>query len=204
MDQNKAYLTERLTAFSELTANDIAVSLPLWKTRKINKGDFFNMQNIVCSDLGLVVKGIFRIYYIDAKTQEERNVFFFSENQFIVSFRSFLHRMPCYYFIQALEDSEIISIQHHDLNHLYTTYKPWERFGRKIAELFFEYSQSSIEDQLFSSVEDRYVKLVENHPQLVERIALYHISSYLNIKNPSLSRIRKRLEARDRAATKLR
>jgi CRP-like cAMP-binding protein len=194
MDQNKGFLTERLQAFSELTANDIAVSLPLWTTRKISKGDYFNMQNIVCTDLGLVIKGVFRIYYIDAKTQEERNVFFFSEDQFIVSFRSFLHRMPCYYYIQALEDSEIIAIRYHDLTHLYATYKPWERFGRQIAELFFEYSQSSIEDQLFSTVEDRYVKLMEHHPKLVERIPLYHISSFLNIKNPSLSRIRKRLE----------
>jgi CRP-like cAMP-binding protein len=198
MEQNKVYLTDRLQAFSGLTANDIAVGLPFWTTRKIAKGDYFNMQNIVCTDLGLVIKGIFRIYYIDSKTEEERNVFFFSENQFIVSFRSFLHRMPCYYYIQALEDSEIISIKYPDLTHLYATYKPWERFGRQIAELFFEYSQSSIEDQLFSSVEDRYVKLMEYHPQLVERIPLYHISSFLNIKNPSLSRIRKRLEAKTR------
>lgn len=193
MDENKKLLSRTLQIFSALTEKDISVSLPLWKTRKLGKGEYFNMQSIVCTDLGLVIKGIFRVYYVDSKTQEERNVFFFSENQFLVSFRSFIHQHPCNYYIQALEDSEIISIKYDDLNLLYTSHKPWERFGRLIAELFFDYSQSQIEEQLFTSVEKRYVKLVQEHPKLLDRIPLYHISSYLRIKNPSLSRIRKRL-----------
>jgi hypothetical protein len=41
------------------------VSLPLWRTRKIFKGEFYNRQNVVCKDLGIVLKGIFRIYYYD-------------------------------------------------------------------------------------------------------------------------------------------
>ncbi|MFD0766910.1 Crp/Fnr family transcriptional regulator [Mucilaginibacter lutimaris] len=193
MSQHHETLTSHLRNFAALTEKDIADANALWKPRKINKGDFFNMQYVVCNDLGLVVKGIFRIYYVDPATSEEKNLYFFSENQFVVSFRSFITRNICHYFIQALEDSEIIYISHKDLTSLYTTHPNWAVFGRLLAELFFTYSQSRTEELLFMSHEKRYVRLINEHPNIIERIPAYHISSYLGITNPSLSRIRKRI-----------
>lgn len=152
------------------------------------------MQYMVCNDLGLVVKGIFRIYYCRPDTNEETNIFFFSENQFIVSFRSFITRNACHYFIQAMEDSEIVYISYHDLMSLYETHPNWAKFGRLLAELFFTYSQSRAEELLFFTHEQRYVRLLDEHPNIINRIPAYHISSYLGIKNPSLSRIRKRIQ----------
>ncbi len=52
---------QHLRDFASLNDKDISDSQPFWKARKINKGDFFNMQSMVCNDLGLIVKGIFRI-----------------------------------------------------------------------------------------------------------------------------------------------
>ena len=193
MSSREEILDKALREFAGLNEKDIAKSLPLWRSRKMGKGDFFNMQNLVCNDLGLVVKGIFRIYYDDPKTGEEKNIFFFSENQFIVSFRSFITRYPCYYYIQAMEDAEIIVISYRDLYDLYETCPAWGKFGRLLAELFFNYSQARTEEFLFNSPEQRYVKLIEEHPNIVDRIPAYHISSYLGITNPSLSRIRKRI-----------
>jgi CRP-like cAMP-binding protein len=191
---NHEILKLHLTSFAGLTENDISETKHYWKTRKIKKGDFFNMQNVVCNDLGFVVKGIFRIYYNDPITNEEKNIFFISENQFIVSFRSFISRYPCVYYIEALADSEIIYIMHRDLNNLYDTHAGWSKFGRVLAELFFNYSQGRTEELLFNSHEERFIKLLEEHPNIVSRIPAYHISSYLGITNPSLSRIRKRIQ----------
>jgi CRP-like cAMP-binding protein len=193
MSENFEILNQHLAKFAALNNKDISDSRPFWRTRKIAKGDFFNMQNVVCNDLGLVVKGIFRIYYNDPVTSEERNIFFFSENQFVVSFRSFITRYPCYYYIEAMEDSELIVISYHDLNSLYDSHPNWGKFGRLLAELFFNYSQARTEEFLFNSPEERYVKMLDEHPNIVDRIPSYHISSYLGIANPSLSRIRKRI-----------
>jgi len=183
-----------LRNFAALTDQDIAESLAFWKPRKIAKGDFFNMQSMVCNDLGLVVKGIFRIYYSDPKTETEKNIFFVSENQFVVSFRSFISRNPCWYFIEAMEDAEIVFISYQDLNRLYEKNLNWGKFGRLLAELFFSYAQTRAEEFLFFSHEERFIRLLEDHPNIVERIPAYHISSYLGITNPSLSRIRKRIK----------
>jgi CRP-like cAMP-binding protein len=193
MDTKDNALVQHLKQFASLNDDEIDKSLPSWRSRKIKKGDFFNMQSMVCSDLGLVVKGIFRIYYRDDEKQKEKNLFFFSENQFVVSFRSFITRNPCWYFIEAMEDSEIISISYQDLNSLYESSPAWSRFGRLLAELFFSYAQTRAEEFVFFSHEQRYVRLLEEHPNIVERIPAYHISSFLGITNPSLSRIRKRI-----------
>lgn len=193
MSDHFEILNTHLVNFAALNEKDIEDGNTFWKTRKIKKGDFFNMQNMVCNDLGLVVKGIFRIYYADPETDEEKNIFFFSENQFLVSFRSFITRKICHYYIQAMEDSEIIYIAYRDLTSLYDSHPNWARFGRLLAELFFTYSQTRTEELLFITHEERFIRLLEEHPNIVNRIPAYHISSYLGITNPSLSRIRKRI-----------
>ena len=195
MDRTDSFEVWRshLGSFAALPAASIDAARPFWKTRKINKGDFFNIQNVVCNDLGLVVKGIFRIYYADPETGVEKNLYFFSENQFLVSFRSFITRKACHYFIQAMEDAEIVYISFSDLTNLYETNREWAKFGRLLAELFFTYSQTRAEELLFIKHEERYIRLLDEHPNIVNRIPAYHISSYLGITNPSLSRIRKRI-----------
>ncbi|MCX2481512.1 Crp/Fnr family transcriptional regulator [Pedobacter sp. MC2016-15] len=193
MHEYHEMLQEQLKEFAALSDKDLADAQMLWKPRKISKGDFFNMQYVVCNDLGIVVKGIFRIYYVDPETSEEKNLYFFTENQFLVSFRSFITRNICHYFIQALEDAEIVYISHRDLTSLYQTHPNWATFGRLLAELFFTYSQTRTEELLFMSHEKRYLRLLNEHPNIINRIPAYHISSYLGITNPSLSRIRKRI-----------
>ncbi|MEN0052685.1 MAG: Crp/Fnr family transcriptional regulator [Mucilaginibacter sp.] len=196
MAESSNIVFEYLKSFAPLNDKDINDSQPFWKARKMNKGDFFNMQSMVCNDLGLIVKGIFRIYYRDPETKEDKNIFFFSENQFVVSFRSFVSRNACWYFIEAMEDSEIFFISYQDLNSLYETHPNWGKFGRLLAETFFFAAQTRTEEFIFFSHEQRYIRLLEAHPDIVNRIPAYHISSYLGITNPSLSRIRKRIESK--------
>jgi CRP-like cAMP-binding protein len=194
MSDKNEIISEHLRKFASLTDKDIAAGQSFWKPRTIKKGDFFNMQSMVCNDLGLVVKGIFRIYYHDPKTDTDKNLFFFSENQFVVSFRSFISQKACWYYIEAMEDSEIVFISYKDLNNLYEANANWAKFGRLLAELFFSYAQTRTEEFVFFSHEERYLRLLEEHPNIVERIPAYHISSFLGITNTSLSRIRKRIK----------
>lgn len=193
MTEKLEYLKKILNGIGDLSDEDISMSLPFWNKKIIKKNDYFNQQNIVCKDLGIIVKGIFRIYYYDDESGQEKNIFFFSEDQFVVSFRSFVFQHPCRYFIEALEDSEIIYISYEKLQNLYESHKNWERFGRMLAEHFFNNSQVRTEELLFLSHEERYLNLIAEHPNILQRINAYHIASFLGIKNQSLSRIRKRL-----------
>ncbi|CAM4000593.1 cAMP-binding domain of CRP or a regulatory subunit of cAMP-dependent protein kinases [Pedobacter westerhofensis] len=194
MTDTENIVSKHLKNFAQLNDKDISDSKTFWKSRRIRKGDFLNMQSMVCNDLALIVKGIFRIYYHDPETEVDKNLFFFSENQFVVSFKSFVTRNPCWYYIEAMEDSEVVFISYSNLNSLYATHLNWAKFGRLLAEQFFSIAQSRTEEFIFYTHEQRYLKLLNEQPGILERIPAYHISSYLGIKNPSLSRIRRRIE----------
>ncbi|QDK81707.1 Crp/Fnr family transcriptional regulator [Spirosoma sp. KCTC 42546] len=186
-------LHQHLQQFAQLPEADMQLADEFWHVRKIAKHDFFNFQNSVCRQVGFVLKGMFRVYYIDPKTELEHNLYFIPEHMFLTSLKGLLTRTTCPYLIEALEDAELLVIDREDLQQLYPRSHSWERFGRILAEQYFLFNQMRSESLLTQTAEERYIDLVENFPDILNRVSLGHISSYLGIKGPSLSRIRAQL-----------
>ena len=182
-----------LKEFADFTADDFNLSKSYWHIKKYKKGEYFNQQKKICRYLGFINSGVFRSYVIDRKTDEEKNVFLFSKNQFVVPFKSFINQTPCDYFTQAMTDASILYISIDDLSLLYKKSHQWERFGRLMAQMAFNVTLERMESFIFKTPEERYLDLLNNHPDIFNNIPLYHISSYLGIQGPSLSRIRKRI-----------
>ncbi|MCB9235543.1 MAG: Crp/Fnr family transcriptional regulator [Bacteroidia bacterium] len=187
------HLRDGLNAISPVSEEEFAMANGLFHLRKVAKGDFFNQKSNICRNLAFVCKGMFRIYFTEKKKDEEVNLFFFREGQFMVSFKSFITQTPCYYTIQALEDAEILQICHEDLLKLFEQSHAWDTFGRVLAEQYFYFSQARTESFLFRSAEERYLEMLQYYPDIFQRVPLYQIASYLGVKSPSLSRIRKRI-----------
>jgi CRP-like cAMP-binding protein len=143
--------------------------------------------------MGFVLEGVFRTYYLDEKSADEKNIFFYTNNQIVVSYASFINQVPCHYYTQSMLASKVIYIHFDKLMSLYQASHEWERFGRLIAEQASNVALNRTESLLFQSPEQRYLDLTSQHPDIINSIPLYHISSYLGIQGPSLSRIRKRL-----------
>ena len=182
-----------LNKFADLTPEEFKMSINFWHTKVYKKGDYFNQQKTICRYLGFISEGVFRSYIIDNKIDEEKNIFLYSKHQFVVPFKSFINQTPCDYQTQALTDASILYINIDDLLSLYKTSHKWERFGRLMAEEAFNLTIERMESFVFKTPEERYLDLIKNHPDIFNNIPLYHISSYLGIQGPSLSRIRKRI-----------
>jgi len=160
--------------FAGMTADEFLLSEQMWQQQHYRKNDFYNKQKTVCRYLGFIIEGVFRAYLIDEKTGVEKNTFLFSTNQFVVTFKSFINQVPCDYHTQAMTDATVLCLGIDDLLWLYKNSHAWERFGRLLAQ------------HAFNAVNERVEGLVP----------LYHISSYLGIQGPSLSRIRKRISCK--------
>ncbi|WP_020599501.1 Crp/Fnr family transcriptional regulator [Spirosoma panaciterrae] len=171
-------------------------SRPYWEKKHYRKGEFYNEYKNVCKHLGFVLDGFFRAYCVHDETGEEKNVFFFSKHQVVVSYKSFVNQTPCSYHTESMVDSTILYIHINHLTQLYQQSHQWERFGRLVAEKAFNIAMTRTEDFLFQTPEQRYLDLITQHPEIYNTIPLYHISSYLGIQGPSLSRIRKRMAGR--------
>ena len=169
------------------------LSLPYWQLRTYKKGEYFNKYKNICKHLGFVIDGVFRIYKKNEETGEEKNMVFFTNHQFVTSYKSFLSQVACDYFTESMVPSTILYIHVDHLHELYKTSHQWERFGRIVAETAFHEVMSSTEAFLFHTPEERYVELIGKHPNIFNAVPLYHIASYLGIQGPSLSRIRKRM-----------
>jgi CRP-like cAMP-binding protein len=182
-----------LNQFADLTADDFNLSTSFWHKKQYKKGEYFNHHKNICQYLGFINTGAFRSYVVDTKTDEEKNVFLYSKNQFVVPFKSFINQTPCDYHTQAMTDASILYINIKDLLFLYNQSHKWERFGRLMAQMAFHVTIERMESFIFKTPEERYLDLIKNHPDIFNNIPLYHISSYLGIKGPSLSRIRKRI-----------
>ncbi|WP_236976645.1 Crp/Fnr family transcriptional regulator [Membranihabitans maritimus] len=190
------HLSFALSEFAGLSAEDFEISEDCWQFQTYKKGDYFNKYKNVCKYLGFVLEGVFRSYIIDKKTGEEKNVFFYSGNQFVVTFKSFINQVPCDYHTKSMTDAKILCIHINHLMKLYKTSHAWERFGRILAQQAFNVVMERTESFLFKTPEERYLDLIKQHPNVFNNIPLYHISSYLGIQGPSLSRIRKRLSTK--------
>ena len=185
-----------LNQFADISADDFELSTAFWQQKEYKKGEYYNQHKSVCKYLGFITTGVFRSYIIDNKTSEEKNVFLYSKNQFVVTFKSFINQIPCDYHTQAMTDASVVYINISDLLSLYKQSHKWETFGRLLAQEAFNISIRRAESFIFQSPEERYLDLIKYHPDIFNNIPLYHISSYLGIQGPSLSRIRKRISGK--------
>ncbi|OOQ57706.1 Crp/Fnr family transcriptional regulator [Mucilaginibacter pedocola] len=190
-----AQLKKSVMEVSGMREEDFALSLPYWHHKTYKKGEFYNEYRNVCKHLGFILSGVFRIYRFDDRTSTERNMLFFTANQFMSPYKSFLNQQACEYYTEAMSVADIYYIHYDHLQYLYQTSPAWERFGRLYAEAALNTVMTNTEGFLFKTAEERYREMLDIHPDIFDAVPLYHIASYLGIEGPSLSRIRKRLKA---------
>jgi CRP-like cAMP-binding protein len=169
---------------------DFISSLAICKTYQ--KGDYFLRTGEVCREVGFIEKGLIR--YSGIKNNGEEITFHFGkENEFTSNYQSFLNHSASQRSIQCLEDSKILAISYDNLQRLYDEVKEGQKFGRLICESLYLQVLNQIGSMYTDEPEQRYLNFINDYPDLQQRIPQYYISSYVGVKPPSLSRIRKRL-----------
>ena len=108
--ENTDILKQALLSIADIDAADFELSSKHWKEKEYKKGEYYNEYKNVCKYLGFITHGVFRSYYVDIKSEEEKNVFFFSTNQIVVSYQSFITQTPCNYYTQAMTDAKVLYI----------------------------------------------------------------------------------------------
>ncbi|MCY1218593.1 Cyclic nucleotide-binding domain protein [compost metagenome] len=135
-----------------------------------------------------IKKGIVRAF---APKEEKDITFWFGrEGDPIVSMKSYVDNKPGYECVELLEDCELYEIKNHDLQQLFLEDISIANWGRKFAEALLLHTEERLISKLFKSAKERYLELLQDNPDFVQRIQLGYIASYLGITQVSLSRIR--------------
>jgi len=148
--------------------------------------------NRIASKVYFIKKGMVRAY---ANQNDEEITFWFGkEGDAVISMKNYVEDQKGYETIESLEPCELYEIQTEDLRALYNTDIQIANWGRKFAEQeLVKIEERFISRQCKAAVE-RYKELMNNDPDILQRVQLIHIASYLGITPVSLSRIRAELK----------
>jgi len=185
----KKSIVDYLKQYNLFTDSEINEFISLATISNIKKGDFFIKQDEICTTLSFVNFGIFRSFYYSNNDEEITYCFTFP-NTLLVAYSSFITQNKSEENLQALTDSEIISISKKELENLAESNNKWLNFLKIIAEKEYVELEKWIFNHQKSNAQKRYVDLIHSNPQFVQQIPLHYIASYLGITQRHLSRIR--------------
>lgn len=181
-------LQKAITNISTLSAASMNEFVAAWKQWSTPK-DFNLLKESTVSDyIYFIEKGVARIYYY--KNGKEITEWLALDEQFFLSITSFFQRTPSHLNIHTIEPSVVYGIHHDDFMNLADKYHDVERLLRKMVTASLILSQVRMDSIQFESAQQRYEKLMQNTPQIIQRVPLTYIASFLGITLETLSRIR--------------
>jgi CRP-like cAMP-binding protein len=157
----------------------------------ISKGSFLVTAGNYCPTVFFIKKGILRSYVKEGI--KEITTWITTENELVTSITSFGLRQPARENIQALEDCELIGLQYEDLQYLYDHFPEMNIVGRKILEGYYRDAEERAFIARLTEATTKYKHFIATKSDLLNRVPLKFIASYLGMTLETLSRIRSKL-----------
>jgi CRP-like cAMP-binding protein len=178
----------KFASFSESEKNAINEGMVV---KKYKKNDFLLKEGQANADTFFVMKGLVRQYKI--VEGEEITTNFYTEGQWIISLTSFIAEKTSTDYLECIEDTELVTGNEDAAQKIFKAFPHFETVSRAVMESVFLEQQVHMTAFLTDTPEQRYSNLLQNKPDLFQRVPQYQIASYLGVKPESLSRIRKRI-----------
>lgn len=185
-------ILQNISRHIQLDTTETDFFISLLQSKKLKRKEFLLKPGDICKTENFIVKGCLRTYTID-DNGFEHIVMFGIEDWWVGDLFSFLTQSPATYFIDALEDSEILQISKPNLDKLYERVPKFERFFRLILQNAFIAQQQRINQNLSFTAEQRYLDFITKHPNLEQRLSQKQVSAYLGITPVFLSMLRKKI-----------
>jgi CRP-like cAMP-binding protein len=153
------------------------------KTHLVEKG-------AVADRIGYLRSGLLRSYFYD-DLANDITTHFFKKGTVVISMESFNRQVPSNEYIVTLEKSELLVISYAKMMELFELVPVWRQIAKDVDEMKFnDLMNRSIQLQTLTARE-RYQLFCETHREVLQKVALRHVASYLGIDIATLSRIRK-------------
>jgi len=167
-------LTEKIRSIARITHHPK-------KTILLKEGE---INNHIC----MVVNGLVRSYYLNEG--KEITSRFMDEGFIITSWISFYTRKPGSEFIETQEDTTLACVHYNDIQKLYEKFPEFNIIGRKQVEYSFYMAELRTRMLRKHTAEEKYRFFLESHPNLLQRVSLKHVATYLGMNEETLSRVR--------------
>lgn len=175
--------------FITLEPSDVDKLESCLEVSKVTKKEHVLKQGQICNTIYFVVKGCMRQYIINSKGSEQ-TLQFGIENWWITDYLSYHNHTPSNFYLQAVENSEVIAIDKNVLESLLIEIPNLERYFRIVTQKSFGAMQMRIKFLFTMSAEERYHHFNDHFPEFVQRVPQYILASYLDFSAEFMSKIR--------------
>lgn len=162
-----------------------------FEEKTLKKKAFLLQDDKVCDFIAFIEKGSIRHFHVKEGVEKTCDISF--EGSWITDFQSFSNDTVSKMNLQAMESSVVFLIKKADLFALYRKCNKYETFGRLMAEKVAQRATDIAMSLSSDKPEERFQKLIQNQPDLFQRIPQKYIANFLGISPESLSRIRARI-----------
>ncbi|MBZ4035100.1 Crp/Fnr family transcriptional regulator [Flavobacterium sp. 17A] len=185
-------LVNYILQFGNLNQQQIDLILSKAQEREINKEDYFSEAGKVSVEVGFILEGILRVCYYNNKG-EEITKYFIDENNLVVDLDSFDNNICSSAYVQAVTDCKMIVFSKKDWQELLDTIIGWDTIVHKIISKALIQKVARRSPLVSEDATTRYLSFMEMFPNVINRVPLSYLASYLGITQSSLSRIRKNI-----------
>lgn len=182
-------VSEYLNTYVTISNEELSDVLTYFNMECYAKKDLIIRKGQVCNKLYFIKTGLARSYYL--KDGKEVTQWFFNEQQFMTSLESFFEQTGSLYYIEVIEETVLYSITKTDLDFLFSKYAKMEKFGRLLSVEMLTKIANKLNSIQFQTAKERYKYMLEEYPDILYRVPLGHLASYLGMTQETLSRIRK-------------
>lgn len=177
--------------FGSLSHEDESVILSYFREEKLERNDFFTESGKICNKLSIVKSGILRIFALSDDGREVTQ-WLAQENFLLTEISGFFFDHPNRWNIQALTETELLTISKDDYKALCHDFPQWSDIEKKLIMKCFSMMEDRIFTHLSLTAEQRYHLYFEQNKSLFNKVPLQFIASVLGMSPETFSRIRKR------------
>ncbi|MBX2820964.1 MAG: Crp/Fnr family transcriptional regulator [Rhodothermaceae bacterium] len=187
-----ALLLQNVGRFIELDETQQNLYLSLFKEKRIRRKDFLLQPGEITRYEYFVVQGALKVYTLDLHGKPHVSMFAI-EDYWTGDMASFLTQQPSSYFIEALEDTEVLMISKENWDRLFQIIPAFEQFYRNLYQRSLVSYIQRTNQGISLSAEERYHIFLKKYPFLINRISQKDLAAYLGVTPEYVSMLRNKL-----------
>lgn len=185
-------LIQKIKEYIDLKEDDIALLGNYFICKPIQKGAFIYQEGDTVKNAFFVKSGLFRTYIIDEQGVEHI-LQFALPGWWSGDLGSFISGSTTNFYVEALEDSEVLTISKKSWDELLGKAPFYLDYHRKLLEKGLVATQNRLLDAYSTDAKKKYLQLIDSFPDILLRVPQYMIASYLGMTRETLSRVRRHI-----------
>ncbi len=185
---------DRLTVLGiQSKEEDFKLTIPILQKKSFKKGDIILQKGEICRESYFIVKGLVRSFQ-KLPNGNEKTYALSQENRLFTEHTSFISQTPAEDFLEAIEDTDVISFTYDDMIKVYKKSHALESIGRQLSDMNFIATRKKLMALMNDDASTRYANFLKTYEKVLPRIPQNIIASYLGITPQSLSRLKREFD----------